>query len=454
MPGRIMRISRMTTIGATLRRFVGRLQLVPKLEPLKLRISGSVRGLCRGCERIVTRSVSEGWDQLATRLSLTLRVTVNTRRNVQLQKRELGNEDIENEGSFWPASGIRTWQVGLAMSVVLHVGLLVAFAFCYLSRRPTVFETSLDTHWSPTRTTQLDLTRVELVPHEHVPLAEPIGISMAGSAVPDRSSAESVLFPIPSPSVVLEQTSKPSRHLSATRDERADSMASPTATGTDRGVIESGKTGIGSAGGGGGFFGLVPDGRRFVFVLDASRSMNHPHPSPAKTRFKRVKMELLNALAALPQDSQFFLVFFNEQAIPMPSDGMELATPTMVKRSLYWAAQVPADGETDPTQAFALAQHLRPDVIYFLTDGWFHKKTSDELLRLSSGRATVHTFSFESEITPDVQQAKDLIRESRIREARRKFRTSVVREAMELVQSEEFLVELAHRTGGDYHRIP
>ena len=50
-------------------------------------------------------------------------------------------------------------------------------------------------------------------------------------------------------------------------------------------------------GDGDGFFGISPAvGQKIVYVVDKSRSMNHPHDSEAKTRFRRLKIELVNSI--------------------------------------------------------------------------------------------------------------------------------------------------------------
>ncbi len=93
-------------------------------------------------------------------------------------------------------------------------------------------------------------------------------------------------------------------------------------------LASSGPAGTGDGEGTGGtgqFFGNSVTGRRFVFVVDASKSMNHPHPSEAKTRFGRVKLELVNSIRNMDRNSEFYIVFFNENAIPMPAKGLKKA---------------------------------------------------------------------------------------------------------------------------------
>ncbi|MEZ5943492.1 MAG: VWA domain-containing protein [Planctomycetaceae bacterium] len=152
--------------------------------------------------------------------------------------------------------------------------------------------------------------------------------------------------------------------------------------------------GAGDGEGGRSFFGLKPEGDRTVFVVDASFSMNHPHPPPAKTRFKRVKLELLKAVECMEPQQQFFIVFFNEAAIPMPSRQLVSADPNVSTPFMRWMATVPAQGKTDPTQALLIALSLQPDNVVLLTDGDIPVKTS-RLVRQANVKGTpIHTIGF------------------------------------------------------------
>lgn len=142
------------------------------------------------------------------------------------------------------------------------------------------------------------------------------------------------------------------------------------------------------------FFGLKPAGDRTVFVVDASRSMNHPHPGPAKTRFKRVKLELLDTISAMQPEQKFFITFFNEFAIPMPANRLMEATPGTQDAYLRWMASVPADGKTNPVQALLLALQLQPDTIYLLTDGDIPQKVARIVQQANQQGVIIHTIGF------------------------------------------------------------
>ena len=145
------------------------------------------------------------------------------------------------------------------------------------------------------------------------------------------------------------------------------------------------------------FFGLPPMGDRVVYICDASRSMNHSHPLPARTRFNRVKLELVKTVGEMQPEQKFFLMFFNDDAIPMPANRMMEATPATQQAYLQWMVGVRAEGRTNPVNALLLALQLQPDTIFLLTDGDLPPKVSQVVARANQGRVTIHTIGFGEE---------------------------------------------------------
>jgi von Willebrand factor type A domain len=142
------------------------------------------------------------------------------------------------------------------------------------------------------------------------------------------------------------------------------------------------------------FFGISAAARRIVFVVDASASMNRPYPGEGKTRFGQMKLELAKSLLGLMENQQFFIIFFNEHALPMPADSMENAYPQNQQRFIEWVAAVPASGLTDPRPALTMAFGLRPDVIYLLTDGTFPRDVQSDLRALKRTGVELNTIAF------------------------------------------------------------
>jgi von Willebrand factor type A domain len=152
----------------------------------------------------------------------------------------------------------------------------------------------------------------------------------------------------------------------------------------------------GGAGGGGhkaSFFGLGAQGQRIVFVVDASASMNHPYLGEGRTRIGQMKLELAKSILSLTEEQRFFIIFFNEHAIPMPATGMEPADAQNQQRFLSWVASVPAAGLTDPRPALSMALSLRPDVVYLLTDGTFPRDVQGDLNGLRQTATELNTIA-------------------------------------------------------------
>ena len=190
------------------------------------------------------------------------------------------------------------------------------------------------------------------------------------------------------------------RGLSAaatTHDELPSDLSETVDGAESAGASGTGGTGQGNGNGHGdpsGFFGTPMNGQRIIYVVDCSRSMNHPHDSESKTRFRRLKLEIVNSVQSMDPQMEFFIVFFNDQAHPMPAKQMQPALPRHRHRYLNWLTQVRAVGNTDPRQALGMAVRMQPDVIYFLTDGSFDKAVQADLLKLRVANTAIHTFAF------------------------------------------------------------
>jgi hypothetical protein len=167
--------------------------------------------------------------------------------------------------------------------------------------------------------------------------------------------------------------------------------------GTVKAIGRGTGSGVGvGPGSGPGFFGLTtPDTSRVIFVVDGSRSMNHPHESELKTRFRRVKFELLKCILEMQPTQSFYVIFFSNETLPMPARILQAAQPGYRDPYLKWIGDVTSGGSpTDPRDALKLALRMEPDVICFLTDGEFQKGVSRQLMALKQERTAIHTFAF------------------------------------------------------------
>jgi hypothetical protein len=297
-----------------------------------------------------------------------------------------------------PKLAARPWRYALATSAALHSVLLVGTALCALHlRTPAVDAGRVEAAFSTP-----EVGDWVVVPPVRLIESDPAD---GGRTVEGRAGAGQELTDLPSlPGTDDAKSSQPrlarnaqplgSRWLSETRAQGGLTEIVGAAQGRS-GSPTDGTGGAGRGGGGGKstFFGLGASGRRIAFVVDASASMNHPYLGEAKTRIGQLKLELAKSILSLTEDQQFFIIFFNEHAIPMPADGMEHAYAANQQRFLNWVASVPASGLTDPRPALTMALSLRPDVVYLLTDGTFPRDVQGDLNALRLSAVEVNTIA-------------------------------------------------------------
>lgn len=163
----------------------------------------------------------------------------------------------------------------------------------------------------------------------------------------------------------------PAKALLQTTVEMSDLTVTKTGTvasndGTLPGGVGKLGLGAGAGGRGMGIFGGGGSAKSFAYVVDASGSMSG-------LRMPLVLKEMEGSIRALTEDQKFFVVFFNERTFPMmwPKIEKELigANDLNKDRVLKWANLVEPMEATMPEQALRMALKLKPDVVYFLTDG-------------------------------------------------------------------------------------
>lgn len=333
----------------------------------------------------------------------------------------------------------------VAVSLILHLALAMCAALSLLPSASQFREIIFETEW--------------VAPKD----AQEATIEMAASAAvaPPTRDGGSVGSLMPEFRAVEANVANPlqTTFASLSADELANADLSravgPPGRSAGPGFGRGHGNGVGNGQGDGkSFFGLAAEGKSFVYVLDCSLSMNHPHDSDAKTRFRRMKMELANSLSHLRPDQEFFIVFFNHEAIPMPAERLVSAAPENQQRFLAWVDEVPAFGDTDPTAALAMALRMRPDVIYFLTDGCFSGPANDIVKSIHQSRTTIHTFVFETWLTEKQRAGLELMRQKKSSAAMTKLGEATYRRMREILTAEQVMQGLAASNGGKYHVIP
>jgi len=285
--------------------------------------------------------------------------------------------------------GARFWFGSLGFSTLVHVSLVLLLASLWRTTVSEHGDATVESRWSE----QEPAIVVTAVPHAQS-VDAPDNHDSAGPI-----SEKTFVAPTPAakPSVgrLFAASAPPEQWLSDSLrgDDPAEHVGAPA------GAAGTGQFGTGHNNGRNeDLFAAHSAGQSVVFVVDGSRSMNHPHPSPAKTRFGKVKLELVKSIIKMDASMRFFVIFFNETAVPMPTRELQPASRAARSRYLQWIAQVETDGfRTDPRDAILRALALNPDVIYFLTDGEFDVPVRIDLGKLRQTETVIHTIAFSND---------------------------------------------------------
>lgn len=133
------------------------------------------------------------------------------------------------------------------------------------------------------------------------------------------------------------------------------------------------------------FFGIHARGQFFVYVVDQSGSMLDDD------RLIRAKIELRRSVSALRQPQRFEVIFYNEEATPMPGGPLPRPADQRNKNLLAsWLGLIGPDGETEPRSAVIQAVSLRPDAVFLLSDGEFPEGTAEAIARANKAKIPIH----------------------------------------------------------------
>jgi hypothetical protein len=155
------------------------------------------------------------------------------------------------------------------------------------------------------------------------------------------------------------------------------------------GKTGSGLTSVENGDEGAEFFGMRSGGRRFVFVVDCSRSMGEGG------RWYDATRELADAIERLGPNQFFYVIFFDGETHPMfsgvsPEQGLLPATQENLDRFRHWQSSIRLGAFTRPAKSMQSALKLKPDAIYLLSDGVFEDQTAAILRRENLVRKNGH----------------------------------------------------------------
>jgi hypothetical protein len=152
-------------------------------------------------------------------------------------------------------------------------------------------------------------------------------------------------------------------------------------------------------------FGLVGEGYKFVYVLDRSGSMG----GAGNLALRAVKQELARSLQTLDSVHQFQIIFYNERPVLFNPTGiagkLAFATEQTKRRAIGFIETITAEGGTHHVDALKMAIRLRPDVIFWLTDGDEPRLTDAEIEAVSDKAAgiTIHAIEFGTGPQPEAK---------------------------------------------------
>ena len=136
------------------------------------------------------------------------------------------------------------------------------------------------------------------------------------------------------------------------------------------------------------FFGMGGITEKIVYVIDRSGSMTDS--------IMYVKYELRRSIRMLKPNQLFHVVFYSTgPAVEMPPRKLIPATEANKLAAYEFIDAIVPVGQTDPTEALKAAFRVKPDIIYFLTDGALDRKIPRLVEKLNADKKVeVHTFCF------------------------------------------------------------
>ena len=158
------------------------------------------------------------------------------------------------------------------------------------------------------------------------------------------------------------------------------------------------------------FYGLSDPAKKIVYILDHGGSM--------LDTFDYLRAEAIQSVNALTPEQAFSVVMFSERGVAIYPQ-LQLATPEIKKdfvtKMQNFRAQGMSNDLLDPLkESFEKAFAMRPEVIYFVTDGRFDPRLIKEVTdRLNKDKKVrINTLAYVQNDPTSEDQLKDLARKN------------------------------------------
>ncbi|QGJ71428.1 Hypothetical protein PBC10988_31330 [Planctomycetales bacterium 10988] len=173
--------------------------------------------------------------------------------------------------------------------------------------------------------------------------------------------------------------------------------------GFDQSLLDAGQRPGEGSGVAASFFGIRTEGKRFVYLVDNSKSMN-------KEMFEMARTELLQSVSKLDREQRFYVIFFSDKPYPLyypdTAPDMVHASDVHIRRLSNWIERAETILKTKALESVKMALDLRPDAIFILTDGRFTDGTKQYLMN-TAYEVPVHTV-FIQKRRKDARAERDL----------------------------------------------
>ena len=260
----------------------------------------------------------------------------------------------------------RSWGV----SIVLHVALLMLAMFMTLSLTP---EKDISLNVSASETIQEDEMEPLEMKLDLAEMEEEVEVAEVSLALPET---EVVAFEVPQVFAESPIAFAPSTEVLDMKTGGQDG------SGEFEGVVKT-KTK---------FFGTESTGGKFVFLVDNSNSMT-------RGKLESALAGLVEAIEKLDENQKFYVAFYSDTAYPLfyPNTEKEMvrATPANKQKLRNWLDTIPMCLRTSGRDALALAEQLKPDVLYILGDGAFTDNSGKKLIANPWKDVTIHTLGMQ-----------------------------------------------------------